>query len=134
MDALIEHMFVDGAIKEGESQYGGRLPLDDEVLRKAFQLGYSVGSQSGYPYRNLNDLDGEIRLLVLQPNADPSTKIQCKLSHCSRRNRRAYAALSYCWENAMLRIPERSILTAIRLKLRQTSTLHLNGSVTKIRT
>ncbi|KAK2042432.1 hypothetical protein LZ31DRAFT_556094 [Colletotrichum somersetense] len=49
------------------------------------------------PYWDLSLLGGDIRLIILSPNEDPTNPMRCSLKQVSLRDTCRYVALSYCW-------------------------------------
>jgi hypothetical protein len=69
----------------------------DEVEELLRSTAYSTPQRGpAYPYRPIQTAAG-IRLLVIQPAADPESAIRCSLIQEADRTKRGYAALSYCW-------------------------------------
>lgn len=92
-EALYEGVVVDAAVKELE---GLMNPVQVRELRSICQSSSITHVVPGYPYRQLNSREGEIRLLVLLPNVDDTATIQCQLISCNKESK-TYVALSYCW-------------------------------------
>lgn len=53
-----------------------------------------------FPYRALNAVEEEIRLILLHPSQDPTSPICCNLATVSLNQKPQYEALSYTWGSA----------------------------------
>jgi len=75
------------------------------ILAETFQKAQRGVNAETYTYLPLNE--GEIRLLELLPNNDPSSQISCRLHHALIDRSPLYHALSYTWGKNAWRLTPR---------------------------
>ena len=60
---------------------------------------------NSFPYQAISSAAGEIRLLTIEPHADSTTDVSCRLSNASLGDPPPYEALSYMWGDPKYRNP-----------------------------